>query len=568
MSFCSILNDAATDIPDQPLYIFPETRWGAEESFTYGELATRSGSAARCILDRAQPGERVLLLFPTGAAFWEAFFGCLAAGVIAVPLKLPNFNRTNEQLERVCRDCTPSAVLTTAAEAELLSRRNEHHPYLDHIPVLTEQEWREGGAPLQREVPSQGAIAFLQYTSGSTSHPKGVMVSHANLLANSAMIRDRMALQTGRERTVIWLPHYHDMGLVGSYLGIVFIRSTAWCLPPEEFVLRPERWLQLISEHRATVCGGPDFAYRMCAQRVTDEQLAGVDLSTWRCAFNGAERIRPDSIRSFARRFAPFGFREQAFFPCYGLGEATLMVTGGPESAAPTIRQVSTRRFREGGIGPPEDEGDVTELVGSGQTIPDCRVLIVDPQTSEVLADDEIGHILASGDNVTGGYFHGVTADDEPFVDIEVDGRGRRFLKTGDLGFLSSGELFVTGRLRELMIFRGRNYFPEDIEEHVWNCHGALAPGGAAAFSVDEDEDPSLIVAVELRRAALKTQNMEELIGEIRGGVVEAFGINPREVLLFPPSRIPRTSSGKPKRMLLRDHYQQSPPALATVARG
>ena len=267
-SFFSILEDAAEESPDKPLFIFPETRWQPEERLTYGELLTEAGVMAGCLEKRTRPGDRVLLLFPTGSGFWKAFFGCLRAGVIAVPLRVPNLNRTSDHLERVCRDCTPSVVMTDATHAELLRRRADRHPYFDGRSVLVAPEASCESVNLNRPSQLAGSIAFLQYTSGSTSQPKGVQITHENLIANATMIRDRMQIRVGEDRTVTWLPHYHDMGLVGTYLETLFTQNTAWCLPPEDFALQPERWLRLISAHRASVCGAPDFAYRMCVERV------------------------------------------------------------------------------------------------------------------------------------------------------------------------------------------------------------------------------------------------------------------------------------------------------------
>ena len=565
-TFCTILDDAAAESPEKPLFIFPETRWRSEEMLTYGDLASRAGAAGCRLQELTRPGDRALLLFPTGAAFWEAFLGCLATGVIAVPLKLPNFNRINDHLERVCRDCTPSVLLIDTAKAELLERRAEKHPALQGLPILTENDWRTESSDLNAHQASGAAIAFLQYTSGSTSHPKGVQISHTNLLTNAAMIRDRMEIRTGQDRNVTWLPHYHDMGLVGSYLETLFTRNTAWCLPPEDFALQPDRWLRLISEHAATVCGGPDFAYRICADQVSDDQLEGVDLTSWRVAFNGAERIRPGSMRRFVERFSKLGFREDAFFPCYGLGEATLMVTGGPAEARPVARRVSAEGLARHQILHPNDESDVTELAGSGQTHPECPVVILHPQTGEPADDDQIGHVLVAGENVTPGYFNRNDLDEDAFLELDLNGVKRRFLQTGDLGFLSAGVLYITGRSREMMVIRGRNYFPEDIEEQVWPSHESLMPGGTVVFAVDDDEQASLIVAAEVQRSAMKMDNAHEILGAIRHSIVDAFGISPQQILLLRPASIPRTTSGKPRRLLVRSRYFEA--ALPCLERG
>ncbi|HUP82393.1 MAG TPA: AMP-binding protein, partial [Pirellula sp.] len=303
-SICSIVEEAAAELPDKPLFVFPENRWRSEEILTYGQLASRSTAAARRIAEHANPGQRALVLFPTGAAFWESFIGCLASGVIAVPLNIPNLNRVQNQLQELCNDCTPSVLMTDEKTAELLSQRAEQHPDLSRLPVITPDRWRDQPCALEFEKPDRDCVAFLQYTSGSTSSPKGVQISHNNLLANLEMIRDRMGIRMYDEGTgVTWLPHYHDMGLVGSYLETLYTKNTTLCLQPEEFVLQPARWLQLMSEYRTPIGGGPDFAYRLCVEKIKSDELELLDLSTWRVAYIGAERIRSETLRRFTEKF-------------------------------------------------------------------------------------------------------------------------------------------------------------------------------------------------------------------------------------------------------------------------
>ena len=554
-SFCSVLDAAACEHPDKPLFIFPETRWRGEESHTYGSLASVAGAAAKTLGRHAGPGDRAMLMFSTGTAFWEAFMGCLARGIIAVPLSVPNLNRTSDQLEGVCGDCGPSVLVVDDQTADLLKRRADRHPYFSELPVVTPDQWRGDDGAFTFVQPNDNTPAFLQYTSGSTSRPKGVQITHSNLLANAALIRDRMQLRVGEDYAVTWLPHYHDMGLVGSYLITLFSRNTSWCLPPEEFVLRPVRWLQLISEHSATICGGPNFAYQMCAEKITEEQLEGVDLSSWRVAYVGAERIRSETLAQFTGKFGAYGFREQALFPCYGLGEATLMVTGGPADASPVVRSVSASGLMQHRIESPPTAEDCAYLCGSGQTFEGSEVVIFDSETGQRLSEDCIGEVVVAGESVTQGYYNRPELNDDLFCELEVDGRSRRFVRTGDLGFLSAGELFITGRIRELMIVRGRNLYPDDIESRVCGAHEALTPGGAVAFSADLNGEESLIVAVELQRSAMRMESPDEVFASARRHVIEGFGVNPAEILLLRPASVPRTSSGKPRRLMLRASY-------------
>ena len=560
-----ILDDAASQHPDRPLYVFPETRWRTEESLTYGQLARLAAAAADVLSESAKPGDRALLLCSTGTAFWEAFMGCLARGIIAVPLNIPSLNRSSEFLQSVCDDCAPSLLVMDDDTAALFDRRRDRHPYFAGIRTVTPNDWRDRECDYApHEVPSD-STAFFQYTSGSTSHPKGVQITHGNVLSNLRFIQQHMELPTDTGRGVTWLPHYHDMGLVGSYLGALYTRSTTWCVPPEEFALRPVRWLQLISEHHADISGGPDFAWRVCVERIPDDQLDGLDLSSLRVAFVGAERVCAETLQQFAERFAPCGFRADMFFPCYGLGESTLMVSGGPVRESPIVRSVSSSALFEHRLEPPASAADTTRLCASGRTFDGCDVLITDVESGQPVADDVIGEVVTRSPSVTPGYFRRPELNAELFRDVKTGDLTRRFLRTGDLGFLSDGALFITGRLRELMIVRGRNLYPDDVEERVCEAHEAIAAGGAVAFSAERAGEESLIIAAELTRAAMRMDNADDVLTAVRHRVTEAFGVTPAEILLLRPASVPRTSSGKPRRLAVRASYLDD--SIATLFR-
>ncbi|MCA9008154.1 MAG: fatty acyl-AMP ligase [Planctomycetaceae bacterium] len=556
-TICSVLKDAAAELPEKPLFIFPETRWCGEEVLTYSGLVQKSAQASRAISACADRGERALLLFPAGAAFWEAFMGCLACGVVAVPLNIPNINRPSAPLQEVCKDCSPSVLLTDDKTAELLTRRADKHPWFSQLAVITPDHWRAETGQSAFDSLTLNRPAFLQYTSGSTASPRGVQISHANLLANLEMIRDSMRIRVNEDTGVTWLPHYHDMGLVGGYLETLFTKNTTLCLPPEDFALRPARWLELISESRASVCGGPGFAYRMCVEKISQDQLAGLDLSSWRVAYVGAERIRPETLLRFNEKFQPAGFQESSFFPCYGLGEATLLVTGGPAGEPPQIRRVSAAALMHHRIAAPGSADDGISLCSSGQTVSGTDVVILNTVDSTILPDEMIGEIFLSGPSLTDGYFNRHDLNQELFRELTIAGRTQRYLQTGDLGFLANGQLFITGRTKEIIIVRGRNLYPEDIEQQVSAAHPALTSAGVVAFSVDSDGEESLVVAVEMPRAATDMESPENVIAAIRQCIAAGSGVNPKAILLLPPFSIPRTSSGKPRRLMIRASYLQ-----------
>lgn len=555
-SICLHLFEAANLLPEKTLFEFPETRWSQREGLTYRELASRSTAAAKVISSQADPGDRALLLFPTGTAFWEAFCGALMSKVIAVPLKVPNLYRSSEPIERVCRDSGATLLLTEAKTAEILRSHPELHPSVSRLRIVTPQQWRGESAEFQARSVTPDQIAFLQYTSGSTSFPKGVQVSHGNLMSNISFIQDRMRIEKGNEVAVTWLPHFHDMGLVGSYLTTLATHNTCICLPPEEFALKPATWLRRISTEKASISGGPDFAYRLCVDKIGDEEMDGIDLSSWRVAYIGAERVRSTTLERFAERFSKLGFRSSAFFPCYGLGEATLMATGGPAGREPMIKSISSKGLRENLVTPPLRADDVQLLVGNGTAVGESSIAIVDPNSGQALPDDSIGEVLLSGNSVTSGYFLKSELNEALFRDVFLAGSSRRFLRTGDLGFLSEGELFITGRMKELIILRGRNLSPEDLEQAVDCVHEMLQPRGCVAFSVDQDGTESLIIATELKRST-EPPPFDEITSMIRSRIVKLFGVNPTHILLLRPYSIPRTSSGKLRRLAVRDSYLQ-----------
>lgn len=504
-------------------------------------------------------GERALLLYPPGLEFIPAFFGCLYAGVVAVPAYPPHLNRPMPRLQAIVADTQATVVLTTAQILSNGSRLFTHTPELaalqwlatDSLTGVLEDNWRK------IEV-TKDTLAFLQYTSGSTSTPKGVMVSHGNLLHNERLIKSGFG-HTEQTIVVGWLPLFHDMGLIGNMLQPLYLGTPCILMPPVAFLQNPFRWLQAISRYKGTTSGGPNFAYDLCVSKITDEQRATLDLSSWEVAFNGAEPVRAETIERFSRTFADCGFQQKAFYPCYGMAETTLIVSGGCKETPPVFQTVEKVAIEQSRVIPATSEDGATQkLVSSGKPLQDLRVVIAHPETLTRCAPEEVGEIWVSGDSVTQGYWNRTEETERTFQAYLKDTGEGPFLRTGDLGFLHLGELFVTGRLKDLIIIRGRNHYPQDIELTVEHSHPALQSTCSAAFAIDVALDERLAVVVEVKRSYLRNLDVEEVVKAIRQAVAEQHELQVYGVLLLKPGNIPKTSSGKIQRHACLSGYLNS----------
>lgn len=516
-----------------------------EEVLSYRQLDQRVRIMAAALAQRAAPGNRAILLFPSGPDYVAAFFACQYAGVIAVPAYPPETNQAQhlKRLVSIVDDAEPGVILTTAGlidslqglEATLGSR-------LPTLLAVDQLDPALGGGWQAPQVPVD-AVAFLQYTSGSTAMPKGVQVSHANLEANEWLIRQGYGI--GDDDVIVsWLPLYHDMGLIGGLLQGIYSGVPVVLMSPQYFLGRPVRWLEAISRYRGTVSGGPDFAYRLCQERIAESKLAGLDLSCWRVAFSGSEPIRQDSLQAFATRFASCGFRSESYLASYGLAEATLFVTGGRPAQGISALWVDTAALAANRMEP----GEGSILMSCGWEQPQHPLLIVDPQTREALADGRVGEIWSSGPSIAQGYWRNPQASADTFVERD----GRTWLRTGDMGFLHAGELFVTGRLKDLLIIRGQNLYPQDIERSVEEQVEEVRSGRVAAFPVVQEGREALGIAAEIGRRVAKQVPLEELIQRIREVVSMAHNEAPSVIALLAPGTLPKTSSGKLQRSACR----------------
>jgi acyl transferase domain-containing protein/acyl-CoA synthetase (AMP-forming)/AMP-acid ligase II/NADPH:quinone reductase-like Zn-dependent oxidoreductase/acyl carrier protein len=524
-----------------------------ESRITYMELESRARAIAASLAPQAEAGDRALLFYSAGLDFIAAFWGCLYAGLVAVPVFPARLHRQIPRLLAIAADSEAKLVLTTAKiqrQAEDLFKRA---PELKKLQWLATDNFPEASTEVARaSAANLETLAFLQYTSGSTAAPRGVMVTHGNLLHNLACLRD--VFQFSPESVgVTWLPHYHDMGLIGGLLQPVYAGGEVIVMPPSAFLQRPIRWLAAVTRYRATAVVAPNFAYELCVQKISAEQRASLDLAAVQVALCGAEPVRPDTLAQFAEAFAPSGFRKDAFRPAYGLAEATLIVSGHSDSGAPLMPAVLAEELQRNRISPAEEGAAGSRvLVGCGGIAPDLAVKIVDPESLAPCAPDHVGEIWVSGPSVARGYWRRPSETRQTFGAHLATGEGP-FLRTGDLGFLDRGQLFVTGRLKDLIIIRGSNHYPQDLEHTVERSHRALRPACGAAFSIDADGAERLIVVQEVTdRASIPN---EELVAAIRRALTESHEVHPDAVVLIEPRSIPRTSSGKIQRYACREAF-------------
>lgn len=551
-----ILRWRATDQPEQVGYTFLLDGEQEETHLTYGQLDRQARTIAAQLQALGATGERILLLYPAGLDYVAAFFGCLYAGAVAVPTYPPHLNRPDPRFQSILKDAQPQVLLTNRTTLTKLQRRADNFPGLASLHWLATDTLASDAADTwQHPDIADDTLAFLQYTSGSTSAPKGVMVSHGNIRGNSITIHQRFAHEPD-SRTVFWLPMYHDMGLLGGTIQSFCIGSQAILMSPVAFLQKPIRWLQAISRYHATTSGGPNFAYDLCVTHTTPAQRATLDLSSWSLAFNGAEPIRPDTLERFAATFEAHGFRREAFYPCYGMAEATLMISGGSRIAPPVIKTLqSTALESDQVLETSVADEQVRQIVGCGSVVDGHQLVIVNPETGLACEPDQVGEIWVSGPNVGQGYWRRSEETKQIFQAYLTDSGDGPFLRTGDLGFLKDNELFTTGRLKDLIIIRGRNHYPQDIELTVEQSHPALRPSCGAAFSIDTAVGEKLVIVQEIERSYRRNLDVSEVVNAIRQAVSEQHQLDVQAILLLKTATIPKTSSGKIQRRACRARF-------------
>ena len=585
-----LLRQRAYYQPERVAYTFLKDGKTKTNSLTYSELDRKARLIGGLLQNLGLTRKRALLLYPPGLEFIAAFFGCLYAGVIAVPAYPPKRNQTMSRLETIMADSQATLALTTQEILTNVKSRFAEHSKLDSLHwIATDTMSSEQAGSWGKPIINSDTLAFLQYTSGSTGTPKGVMVSHGNLLHNQRTIKKAFG-HTEQTIFVGWLPLFHDMGLIGNVLQPMYLGIRCILMPPVAFLQKPLRWLQTISHYRATTSGSPNFAYDLCVRKITEEQKANLDLSSWEVAFTGAEPVKAETLERFARTFAPCGFRREAFYPCYGMAETTLFVTGGRKTNPPVIQTIVEAELEKNQVVfSHEDLPGTRKLVGVGKSHLEQKFIIVDPDRLTRCPVNRVGEIWVSGPSVAQGYWQQPQKTEQTFNADTKDSKEGPFLRTGDLGFVrEDGELFITGRLKDLIIIRGRNHYPQDIELTLEKSHSAIRHGCGAAFAVEINGQEKLVVVVELERRFKKrikttTRNYQgiqlqikrrqenidpdlgvefnypgdydDIFNSIRQAVVKKYGLKVDAIQLLRMGTIPKTSSGKIRRSSCRTKF-------------
>ncbi len=545
----NVLLDRSAHQPQQRAYTFLADGETESGSCTYQELDLQARAIAVQLLTKIQPGDRALLVYPytAGLEFIAGFLGCLYAGVIAVTDYPRQHIKSLSQYQNRIVNCQAAIALTTQEFGDRVKKQLIANPDLalklqalpwiatDKVDLDLAQKW-------QQPKITADTLAFLQYTSGSTGQPKGVMITHGNIIHNSEVIYQAFG-HHDRTKILMWLPMFHDMGLIGGVMQPLYTGLPAILMSPIALAQKPFLWLQALSKYKITTSGGPNFAYDLLCQKVTDEQRASLDLSHWEVAFSGAEPVRAETLAKFTELYEPCGFKKEAFYPCYGMAEATLFITGINAKEYPTITYLDKNSLTEDKIVEvTADRPNAKAVVSCGYTRLGDEVIIVDPETKTKCESDRVGEIWTISKGIGKGYWQREKQTESTFEGTLANNPAKTYLRTGDLGFIKDGEVYITGRIKDMMILWGRNHYPQHIEETVESCHPALRPNHGAAFSVEVNGEEQLVIAHEINRTDLRNLNAEEVIGAIRLAVGEQNLANVFAVALLKTGCIPITS--------------------------
>lgn len=543
--------------PFKTAYIFLKNGEIEDSKLNYAQLYFQVKALAAQLQKSGATGERVLLLYNGGLDFVTGFLGCLLAGAQAVPVYPPCNNQKMLRLQTIVKDAQPRFALTHSTLLDKIEKWCSQEPNLAKLRYFASDEIATKEQVTEWIQPNLNpdTLAFLQYTSGSTGHPKGVMVSHGNLLHNQQLIHQ--AFGHSKETIYVsWLPLFHDMGLIGNVLQSLYLGVPGILMSPEAFVQKPLRWLKAISDYKATTSGGPNFAYELCLAKITPQERATLDLSSWQKAFNGAEPVRATTLEAFSAMFADCGFRREAFYPCYGMAETTLFISGRNTDSSPTIEyfdKIALEQNQAVLVSP--EQPNSCALVSCGHPWLKTKIRIVNPDSYHQCSAGQIGEIWVQNESVAQGYWNQPELTNTTFRAYIASSNEGPFLRTGDLGFDLDGELFVTGRLKDLIIIRGGNHYPQDIELTVEQSHPAINGGSVAAFSLEINDEEKLIIVSELKRQYLRHLDPDEIINAIRQKVSQNHELPVYSIALLRTASLPKTSSGKIKRRACKQDF-------------
>jgi len=560
-----LLHHRAISTPGEIAFIYLRDGENDEEKISYGELYLSAVLIAKSLVNDNLSGEKAIMFYPPGLEFIKALFGCFYAGIIAVPAYPPRKNRSLDRIRAMVKDSGAKIVLSTEDIRQSIERSFRDVMELqqltwvttNHIPspqASTPPSPQASTPPsLHASLPS--SVALLQYTSGSTGKPKGVMVTHHNLMRNLEFLKQAFELSP-ETIAVHWLPVFHDMGLVFGVLEAIYTGYTGILLPPVSFIQKPSRWLRAISKYKATLAGAPNFAFDLCISDISDDECKELDLSALKSLYNGAEPVRKTTLESFTGKFHPFGFREEMFYPTYGMAEATLILSGGKVDERPVVMHVDKTGLENNRISIiSEKDENAYSLVSVGKPWIDTTIIIVDPQNLELCPEDEVGEVWVSGSIVALGYWGNEEETKKVFKAYTGKDNKGPYLRTGDLGFYHDGMLYISGRLKDLIIIRGRNYYPQDLELLTENSHQAIRPNSVAAFSVTRDEIERLVIVAEVERTSMKNLNQDEVSNAIRSKIAEEMELAVYGILLIRTATIMKTSSGKIQRKACKQAF-------------
>lgn len=566
-----ILQCRAKSQGEQTAYIFLEDGENRETRLTYQELDFQAKAIALELQQLVNPGSRVLLVYgySAGLEFIKAFFACLYAGVVAVPCHPPKNRLTTLEVQTRISSASAAVILTEGSlfgnlKSQLAEWGNQALHCLNTEKIKPNTKHNLVNHHQLPEITGD-TLAFLQYTSGSTGEPKGVMITHRCLMQNQEMLKQAF----GHTKDLVgvgWLPLFHDMGLIGNVIQPIYIGAMCVMMSPVSFVQKPIRWLQAISKYQATTSGAPNFAYDLLCDRISREQIEKLNLNSWSVAFCGAEPVQTATMDRFSHKFAACGFKSTAFYPCYGMAEATLMITGGNKAKSPTVKYLDQQALEQNKVVIREQSQPTTKtFVSAGYPWLDGKLAIADPNSLKECEPDQIGEIWYSSSSVGQGYWQLPEKTQQTFqasLRVELSSSAQKplaretsvnlnqakYLRTGDLGFINDGELYITGRLHDVLVFWGLNHYPQHIEHTVEQCHPALKANSGVAFSVEVAGKARLVVAQEIKRTHRKSLVMDEVVEAIRWQVFQQHFIDIYGILLLLPGRIPKTSSGKVQR--------------------